>query len=382
MSERKERAEAGPPEIVVVDWISARRSGGHDRDYLAALTSALAAFRPRLSAPFLAPEGARPPTARLALYRAFLAEAWRLSAGAPPTVLVLANAGLMEIIGLALAVGARRGRKRCVAVMMLRREPDNYARGRSWVNGLLVRLLRRLVRQGRLLPVFDSVVVRDDWATALGRGGPLIEIPERRAGPGRARSMSEPLVFGLFGLLRAEKGMVHYDRVIRLARDRVRNARIRVQLSCGDDPDAGAHALALRRAWSAAGRVEFLDGHLPAGSFDALLESLDVLVLPYDVASYGGGTSGLMHEAIQLGKVVLATRFAWAVENYHALSTVVWLESLREAELACGLDEAARRALAARSGKIEAPRRPSSFANDWVAAVDAAVGLLSGAVRR
>jgi hypothetical protein len=138
--------------------------------------------------------------------------------------------------------------------------------------------------------------------------------------------------------------------------------------------EAGEIAARLRQIWQGDPRVALVDGHLTPDAYAALIASSDVVVLPYEMRSYGSGTSGVLHDALALGRTVLATPIPWAREAFPSHPDIVWLKGTDRLALAEGLRTAVTQALDRRRAAT-AGGGADTFASDWQAAL-AAAGLL------
>src|SRR5262249_30390871 len=58
-------------------------------------------------------------------------------------------------------------------------------------------------------------------------------------------------------------------------------------------------------------RVTFLSGPLGRGDYARLMNEADIILLPYSSAFYGWASSGILAEALSLGKVVVVPDQTW-----------------------------------------------------------------------
>jgi hypothetical protein len=181
-------------------------------------------------------------------------------------------------------------------------------------------------------------------------------------------------VVALLGAFRAEKGAAHYDAVVRAALAYDAAVEVDAQVGEGQGPD-GSDALAreLHSAWDGHERVRLHGGFLEPDEYDGVIARTDVVVLPYDVGAYGTGTSGILHEVLTAGGVVLTTPIEWATSEYGDHPRVRFLTATDpptiEREVGAALELAARtRGDAAASG----PPPDDEFVARWREAVDAA----------
>ena len=354
--------------VWIVDYGAGRLNGGHQEDYLAALEKALAGCRTRVAAPFRAGATAG---GRAAAYLSELRLFWRLLHDGP-RFFVCHTPEFRDFLMLALAALATR-RPRATGLFVLRRDGPGIV-GRPGAKArLLERLIPALIRRRYLYPVSDSRPVLEYWLARAGAvSGSLVSIPIPAAR--RIISKSAWPVVGLVGRFRIEKGARHYDAIIRLSLDLFPNGRVSVQLTPGLAGEEGELIARLLSSWSGHPRVELSLGHLPADQYADAVAATDIVVAPYEVSSYGDGTSGVLHDALSLGATVLATSIPWARDAFPNDPRIVWLRGTEPADLREGLLAAGERSKANRDQAREA----DSFAADWQAALSAAYESLAG----
>jgi hypothetical protein len=262
-------------------------------------------------------------------------------------------------------------RRRAVAVFVLRRSGATGSGPMRLLSRLSERGVHRLVRRRRLWPASDSPLALDQVEEATGVRGTLVPIPPRRATAPAGPRSGAPVV-SLLGSFRMEKGAAHYDAVVRAALDQRPDVELDVQVGEGQAAD-GSAALAreLRDAWGDHDRVRLHDAFIAADEYDAIVTRTDVVVLPYDVDAYGTGTSGILHEVLAAGGVVLTTPIAWALSEYDDHPRVRFLHAADAETLTREVGEAIELALEARADP-PAAAGDDAFAARWNDAVTAA----------
>lgn len=347
-------------EVVVLDLALGRFAGGHNEDYLDAVLEAIG------PAAVWAPDrdgwGRPPGWARRAQD---IALAWL---GTHPgrghrRILVTQNPSLWELLTL-WAVTWWPGR-RAVALFVLRRSGAAGSPFLERLSDLAERSVRSLVRSGKLVPASDSRILLDELERATGVRGTLLTIPRRRVEP---QPRTGPPVVSLIGAFRAEKGARHYEAVVDEAL--ARGAEVDVQIGEGWEPD-GSAALArtLREKWAGDPRVRVHGSFLPADEYDTIVGRTDVVVAPYDVEVYGTGTSGVLHEAVDAGSVVLTTPIQWAVSEYGDHPRVRFLHTMDR--LGEALGEAIELGVAVRDNAVD-EMAADEFGDRWREALAAA----------
>lgn len=362
------------PEVVLVDFATGRMEGGHQEDYLAALEAALADRRLRVLAPFRAGSLKR---SRVGTYWQELRALWRLlgSSSRAGRIIVYHSPEFRDFVLFWLAALLRRPAD-AVGLFVLRRDGAGMVGRDNLKARLLEILIPQLIRGGLIHAASDSRLALDHWLAKAGAArGSLLSVPCPAAATEIAARQDGGPVIGLFGRLRVEKGARHYDAVIRSALALSPEATVVAQVAAAPGSEEGEIAARLLHDWRAEPRVALLNGHLTRADYGARIASSDVVVLPYDSDSYGGGTSGVLHDALALGRTVLATPIPWAREAFSDHPDVVWLTGKDEPALAAGLKAAVTRALAARRAGATGGHA-DTFTDDWHTALAAATELV------
>ncbi|MGB1548570.1 MAG: hypothetical protein ACPHIA_08595 [Alphaproteobacteria bacterium] len=365
-----------PPVIILADFVTGRITGGHQSDYLAALETAVAPLGTVTIAPYR--DGDRrvgdlprisPKTSRLGRYWESLRFFYRLFGNRRLQLVLFPSPEFRDFLVFFLASLLRVSRHNTIALFVFRRDAAGIVGRRSWKSRLIDRMVKWLAKRHYLYPVSDSKVALRYWEVLTGLSGSLVSIPVRQPAIVKPpKSPAEPLVIGLIGLFRLEKGAPLYDRVTETALASGTPAKVILQLNASGNAEEERLAAELRRKWQDAAKVEIINEHLDSERYAALLGSLDILVLPYDVASYGVGTSGIMFETLALGGVVAATRFEWGLERFQDHPNVIWMEDVEPATIQSALKEAAQLALAGPKAQI-----PDDFSETWHATIQRAL---------
>ncbi|MGC8536467.1 MAG: glycosyltransferase [Rhizomicrobium sp.] len=355
-------------EIIIYDMVTGRVPGGHQEDYLLALEKALADCPVRTFAPFrtrIASLSNR--TERLiGGYSAFR----RGLDSRRKTLILVPNPCPMDFVLLLLAAAVRTRSGRGTAVFVMRRDAAGIV-GAGWRAAVLDWIVRRLARGRSLFMISDARAAMDHWKARTGKDGPIVSIPVRLAAT-KSRDHNEPLTIGLIGLFRVEKGALHYSTVIEAAMKADPFAVVVCQLSnMGARPQEKQLTAALLDKWGRNGRVRFHIEHLDAEAFSAMLHGLDIVVLPYDVQSYGPGTSGILFEAVAAGKIVLTTPITWAKQEYTGHPNVIWLRDTDSDAIAKGLKAAQTRFQCMHESGEQPLVVADKFRSSWLTALDA-----------
>jgi glycosyltransferase involved in cell wall biosynthesis len=370
--------------VTIVDHLSGRGLGGHYDDYLAALEAALADdFELRTIAPFR--DGVPEPRGRPGIYRLEISDyrkALTTPGGAAASAAIVHSAEFSDYVCCRLAASTIRRSRRAPCLFVLRRSPDpaTLAGPGGRFGKRLVGLIAGMIRGGQIVAVSDSQPALDAWlALAPGRKGALVALPPAPGAAGEGadaaggeppatRPTGGPLV-AVAGRMRAEKGAAHYPDVAAAALTALPGSRVALQVSQHDAASRVA-VVELRRAYEGDDRVVLLDEHLTAGQYRALLREADIVVLPYDAATYGTGTSGVITDALSQGAKVVVTPIEWARHVYGDDDRVVWLEDP-------GSGEAIAKALQDAASRDTGPGtedQTAAFADSWRVAVRRVAG--------
>lgn len=183
----------------------------------------------------------------------------------------------------------------------------------------IFRLLRGRIQRGQLVLLADSAQLRADHQLVMGVDStvvsmPRTSLPRNRPHPGAG----DPVTFGISGLARYEKGVDLLLAAIAeiVASGEAPNARFVVQL--GQPilmPDGSVFSCPPEVA--ASDRVEIIDSALSLEDYEALLQRIDCMVLPYRNEFYHSRTSAIAIEASCMDMPMIYTADSW-LEDYAA----------------------------------------------------------------
>lgn len=149
----------------------------------------------------------------------------------------------------------------------------------------------------------------------------------------------ECLIFSMVGMLREDKGIDHYKRIITETLNINENCFFVLHATCNSDVMKNKLA-DLKRDLGQNKKFFLIERYLNSDEYSWLLSNIDVLILPYDVDEYADGSSGPMAESVSLDKIVISTRLSWAINEFQDYKKIIWLESLGDAELKLALRKA------------------------------------------
>lgn len=178
-------------------------------------------------------------------------------------------------------------------------------RGLNWVLGWLV-------GRRNVVLMTDSETMRDDLQPALRqpvRVIPVVPTPDEELRPIGTRFLQEPqFLKGEFlncwwpGRPLPEKGLADIQRLASLT-----DCAAQIKLLAAQSTQIAQQTNTCQ--------VQLLPNGLLRADYLALLNEVEVVLLPYDEVIYGKRTSGIFTEAISLGKLTVVTPNTWAAHE-------------------------------------------------------------------
>jgi glycosyltransferase involved in cell wall biosynthesis len=241
---------------------------------------------------------------------------WGLARGGihAPRVLFFPTSGLSCMFGSALlrsfgAAGARRESQ----IHVLHRPPQ-LGDGGSYLS-----YVRRRLRRSRRIGVHIGTVnpLVNTRLRALGESEAIeIPIPRPTDLQHRAASESAPRRVGFMGAAAVDKGFTRLPTLLPRLLESHQSLRIVVQVNASTAGSALSHATEhLRDLARRSGRIELVEESLAMDRYYELLNSIDVVVLPYDAERYALSISSVGIEAMALGKVVVGPDVGWFAQQ-------------------------------------------------------------------
>ena len=221
-----------------------------------------------------------------------------------------------------------------------------------------------------------------DWALRL----PVLQHPSTTFSDDEAQRLStmpclsaplngRPLQVVFPGGARAEKGFVlSLDAISQLRSDPRFEISLRVRLDTVSGPR-------LKAAYDAfdPGGVRILDGDLSDAQFIDMLREADIVVIPYHVEAFRRRTSGILVDAMLLGKPVVVLRDTWLADVVELDGLGVCAEPTAE-----GIAGAVRQIATKHDrflANIEKARAAYLQTNSWAALVATVRGLADGTIK-
>lgn len=179
-------------------------------------------------------------------------------------------------------------------------------------------IVRRIDKHPRLRLMHSTAQIAEEFSRDWGVSLPVLEHPSTTFSDQEARQLvsgaindrpdrSKPLHVVFPGGARAEKGFVLSCQTIRILRE---DPNLSLTLRSRLDQVSGA---ALYQAFAKLDTtgVEVLDQDLSDAEFIEMIRSADIVVIPYTVEAFRRRTSGIMVDAMLLGKPVVVIEGTW-----------------------------------------------------------------------
>ena len=247
---------------------------------------------------------------------------------------------------------------------MLRFQDEFY--DNSLLARLGFRLLERAAARNRVQLVTDSHRLAEDYKalTSLPIGVVPIPCGDRQPATAKpANGAKRPLRFVALGDAREEKGFLEILDAVQIVPTLQPEREIEFVLHAYA-PGSERVRVALERFRELAPKnVTLVDVALPVSDYDALLDSADVVLLPYHAKFYRSRTSGPFAEAVAAGKPVIVTDGTWMAECARALGVGIICPDETPPSLAQAIIAAARDIEPLRRKAIEAAGRWSAYHN-------------------
>jgi hypothetical protein len=362
--------------VVLVDLMSSVVASGHTEEQLATLTGLFEADELTVIAPYLqgrAEESREGPAGIATSFRAFRS-ALKKSAGTR-SVLVAPSPSHVDFVTCWCAAMTMRPRDRAACLMIIRRDPVAIARNRHPLLGkVFARLVAHMMKRHLIYLAADSQIVLDSWLKLVpGSEGSVVGVtvlPDPPQGSTELELLKPagPLV-ALAGDMRDDKGAEHYPSITEAVLAEFPDGAIAIQTSESNDAGRSATAI-LKQRFASENRVQLISDYLSTDEYAQLMHAADIFVLPYDPVAYGGGSSGIVNDALASGGLVVSTPLPWARSEFAEESRVVWIEDPANVQqLRAALREAQNRSASNGHSREESLQR---FAASWQDAADAA----------
>jgi glycosyltransferase involved in cell wall biosynthesis len=242
-------------------------------------------------------------------------------AGAP-RVFFFPNCGYVgEVLGLALGLASAPSDPDARYVLLFRyTAPDSSAaesRRRVWMRWAFW-LLERAAHRHAIRLVTDSDRLANTYKALTSlrfQVVPIPHVPPAQSAPSpnhQQRGNPAPPCLVYVGGARHEQGIhLLVDSLLQL-RQQLANGAFSATIHLNPPPDDASAMESCRRLENAAlENVRILHGVLPRADYEHILRTADVVVIPYLAERYNSRTSGVLTEALSLGKPAIVPRDTW-----------------------------------------------------------------------
>ncbi|HXL84759.1 MAG TPA: glycosyltransferase [Casimicrobiaceae bacterium] len=249
-------------------------------------------------------------------------------------------------------------------VLMLRFQDEFY--DNSLLARLGFRLLERTAARNRVELVTDSHRLAEDYKALTSLRIGVVPIPHgdrRSAGSKPARSAERPLRFVALGDAREEKGFLEILDAVRIVPTLRPEREIEFVLHAYTPGSKNVRVALERFRERAPKNVTLVDVALAVSDYAALLDSADVVLLPYHAEFYRSRTSGPFAEAVAAGKPVIISDGTWMAECARALGVGIVCADATPTSLAQAVVAASREIARLEQKAREAAGRWSAYHN-------------------
>jgi glycosyltransferase involved in cell wall biosynthesis len=290
-------------------------------------------------------------------------------------VLVAPSPSHIDFITCLLAYYTLRPSERSACLMVLRRDPITIARRKHPLQGkAFAKLVALMMKRHLIYLAADSQLVLDTWLDLVpGSKGSIVGVTVLPDAPEGETDLTlvEPAgpLFTLAGEMRDDKGAEHYPLIADAVLAEFPDGAIAIQTSVTSPAGETATSI-LNDRFANEPRVQLISDYLSTDGYAQLMHATDIFVLPYDPVAYGGGSSGIINDALASGGLVVSTPLPWARSEFAGEWRVVWIEDpADEQQLKVALREAHDRSANKTGSRQETLER---FATSWQDATTAA----------
>ena len=248
---------------------------------------------------------------------------------------------LLETVLLA----AQCGRKWKTPAVLLFRYPPSLCGPDRFQTRLAFHLLERVVQEGFIRVATDSHRLAIDYADHTWIPMEVVPIPHGPAGGSRGEGLTpgrRRIRFASLGNARAEKGILEIIRAIQIVNASSDRSNIEFVLQINDPSEDCREAVQQLQFLPCPSNVSLITSSMDAASYAALLESVDVVLVPYWREIYWSRTSGIVLEAIASGKPIIVTSDTWMSDELQRWGAGIGIPNRDPRALADAIEQVAR----------------------------------------
>jgi glycosyltransferase involved in cell wall biosynthesis len=237
-------------------------------------------------------------------------------------IVLLPSVNFYEIDGIGLFMADAQVERIPYICLVLRDEVDSHPH----LSEKLLHL-RHWDWLERVIYFTDSELLAEQYFNRLGLRLYTLPIPvchlQAQTNPLSLESDKRPLRFIFLGGGRSEKGFGLLAPALEQNLQLIHDGKVEVTIQSHLNPYDPNDALPLEQArrqldhlaLQIPGALSLIDKPLDSEQYHALIDSGDVVLLPYVAENYGQRTSGIFAEALAAGKVVVSSRWPWIEEQ-------------------------------------------------------------------
>ena len=225
--------------------------------------------------------------------------------------------------------------KNARAVFFLRYQPQFYE-GRQ---GSLIFWLFQMARRRSNFDFYtDSEILADDFVELLNVVTLVAPIPHSHPGHSDWVPNSKKMRLVSLGNAREEKGILDlFSAIDEFALGQNSGIEFVLQINSPDDQIKPMLEAFIKKSHP---NVQLIDHALNSADYLALLQSADIVLLPYWNTVYKGRTSGPFLEALSAGKPVITSKGTWMSQELKKYGAGILCESKNPEDLAQAIGEA------------------------------------------
>jgi len=269
----------------------------------------------------------------------------RASAGGARTLVFFHMVVLRNLLETVL-LAARCGREWKAPAVIMFRYPPAFCRPDRFQARLAFRVLEWAVKDGFVRVITDSRRLALDYAAHTWVPMEVVPIPHAPGPRSRGESAStlgrRRIRFASLGNARAEKGILEIIRAIEIVNVSSDGSDVEFVLQVNDPSEDCREPIQRLQFPPRPGNVMLITNSMDGAAYSALLDSVDVVLVPYWREIYQSRTSGILLEAITAGKPVIVTADTWMSDELERWGAGIAIPDHDPRALADGIERMAR----------------------------------------
>lgn len=351
--------------IILFDSVISNQSEGHNLDYIANLKEALGKENSRNIKSIFPFKGIARKSKLFALFKTFC-ELCKVLRNEENSILIAPNLTNIDWVSLFFIVIRY---KKIKFIFFHRR----LLKKNGFKNFFINQFFKKTVANNNAYVVSDSKSILRDMN--IDQEIFKISIPPRVIDKSfRVRdkinfkntSKKNSIAFSMVGMLREDKGIDHYKKIIIETLDANEDCFFVLHATCNNELMQNKLD-DLKIDFKENKRFFLINSYLDSSEFSWLLNSIDVLILPYDIEEYADGSSGPMAESINLNKTIITTKLGWAIDEFSDYKKIIWLKDLEKPSLKNAIHKAIN---INNIDDVDDSLKYNSFNEDWLRVIN------------